>query len=197
MPVSLPSPSMSMPKLTCAGCAGGGTTRGAQQAGLDVKYGVDREPGETWRHNFQTSGADYYHMELFTWNYSSEAHDLTLKVDILHISPPCQPYSPANTRGGMNDESNTATLFAVGDCLKKALPRIVTIEETAGMLYMGRAQEYLIRLIQQITSLGFSVCWQLVVMADYGVPQNRKRLVIIAAWYDLAIHLHQIEFADL
>ena len=163
-------------------------TRGAQQAGLYVEYGIDFAKGETWKYNFQKAGADYHQMSLDSWVHIAQAYSLDLKVDIMHLSPPCQPYSLAHTRPGRNDDMNKATLFGVGECIKKGKPRIVTLEETSGIITKGDSEEYFNRLIQQITSLGFSISWQLVNMQDYGVPQSRKRLVIIAAWYVPSIH---------
>ena len=101
-------------------------------------------------------------------------------VDILHLSPPCQYFSPAHTTAGPNDEKNTASSFATSSLLDKARPRIVTIENTHGLLQ--RHSDYMSGTIHQFTSKGFSIRWKILNFADFGLPQKRQRLAIIASW---------------
>jgi DNA (cytosine-5)-methyltransferase 1 len=55
------------------------------------------------------------------------------KVDVLHLSPPCQVFSFAHTVDGKDDEMNTATFFAVVELVKRTRPRVVTLENTSGL----------------------------------------------------------------
>jgi DNA (cytosine-5)-methyltransferase 1 len=101
-------------------------------------------------------------------------------VDVLHMSPPCQPFSAAHTiPSEMQDEINQAALLSVGHLLEKIRPRIATIEETEGLI--NRHVEWFSALINIFITLGYSVRWKVVRCQDYGVPQQRKRLFIIAA----------------
>lgn len=56
-------------------------------------------------------------------------------VDILHLSPPCQPYSPAHTTSPNieRDEQNQAVLFSTWQMVDRLKPRVVTMEETEGL----------------------------------------------------------------
>ncbi|KAF5873123.1 putative c-5 cytosine methyltransferase protein [Botrytis fragariae] len=167
-------------------CGAGGTTRGAVMAGLRVKWGFDfdQHACTTWRLNFP--GATCYEMSserfvsLATSSpYSSDIPN-DVKVDILHLSPPCQYFSPAHTVEGKNDEMNTASLFAVAAVIKVAKPRIVTLEQTFGILY-PRFRGYFSSLVCMFTSCGFSLRWAIVPLAQWGLPQRRFRLIIIAS----------------
>ena len=101
-------------------------------------------------------------------------------VDILHMSPPCQPFSPAHTvPSEIQDEINQAALFSVWHLLQKIKPRIATIEETEGLV--NRHIDWFHALINIFICNGYSVRWKVVRCQDYGVPQQRKRLFIIAA----------------
>ena len=158
-------------------CGAGGMTRGAVMAGLRIVWGfdVDENAVKTWALNFPY--ANIYQK----WaNEFATSEELGFKVDILHLSPPCQPWSPAHTTIGKNDEQNTASLFAITELLKKTRPRIVTVENTFGL---ERSHlNYMNSMILQFTSLDYSVGWKVVNLKDYGLPQSRQRLVVIASW---------------
>ena len=159
-------------------CGGGGVSRGAQMAGLAIEWGFDRGEDQchTWRKNFPY--AKCHHRDVTSF-LGAEAN---VKVDILHLSPPCQPYSPANTRPNIDkDEENTATAFAISELLERCRPRLVTMENTFGLLQ--RKPEYFHRFIGLFTAKDYSVRWTILDMANYGVPQRRQRLIVIASWY--------------
>ena len=113
-----------------SGC--GGVSQGAYAAGLEVLWGCDNDE-RTWK-TYELN------LPVTVELWRSDVQDLIslldcLKVDILHVSPPCQPFSPANTqvryrhhttKGGMNDEQNQAALFCIPALLKKVRPRVVT-----------------------------------------------------------------------
>ncbi|KAL8947224.1 MAG: hypothetical protein Q9222_006472 [Ikaeria aurantiellina] len=158
-------------------CGAGGMSRAAKQAGLFIKYGFDfnKHACDSYRLNFPN--VDLYCL----WAHEFVQQGINCKVDIAHLSPPCQFFSPDHTRAGKDDEMNTASLFAVGDILEKSRPRVVTLEQTFGLVLRARHQGYFNALIQIFTSHGFSIRWRLLHCADYGLPQKRLRTFIIAA----------------
>ncbi|KAH8819216.1 S-adenosyl-L-methionine-dependent methyltransferase [Xylogone sp. PMI_703] len=161
-------------------CGAGGMTRGADMAGLDVKFGLDFDPNpmETWELNFPN--ATPYNCD--TQEFVALPPELSPKpVAVLHLSPPCQYFSPVHTRPGKNDEMNFASLYAVCSLLKKLRPRIVTLEQTFGIHDLGKFQDAFSALIHMFTSIGFSVSWQVLSFEKFGLAQRRKRLIIVAA----------------
>lgn len=116
------------------------------------------------------------------------AHDLIatinansgLLVDILHLSPPCQVFSPVHTRAGQNDQQNFDSLFACDALVYAARPRIITLEQTFGILH-PKFEAAFNSLIQTFTSYGYSVSYQIVEFHRYGLAQTRRRLIIVAA----------------
>lgn len=185
-PPSLKEPLVLAPGQTFtygdAFCGAGGTTRGAVMAGLRVKWGFDfdQHACTTWRLNFP--GATCYEMSserlvsLATPSPCSSDIPIDVKVDILHLSPPCQYFSPAHTIEGKNDEMNTASLFAVAAVIKVAKPRVVTLEQTFGILY-PRFRGYFSSLICMFTSCGFSLRWAIVPLAQWVSSSCFPRLV--------------------
>ncbi|KAG8528755.1 uncharacterized protein KY384_006442 [Bacidia gigantensis] len=158
-------------------CGAGGVSRGAVMAGYRVN----------WAFDFSNSACESYSYNFFgTRVYSLWANDLVslpvdLRVDVLHGSPPCPAFSPAHTREGKNDEMNTASQFAIFDILQKVRPRVVTLEQTAGLVQFEKHRHYFNSLIHMFTTLDYSIRWKLINFVNYGLPQRRLRLVIIAA----------------
>ena len=103
-----------------------------------------------------------------------------IKADILHISPPCQYFSPAHTRNAAHDDENIFALFSCCELVKKTKPRLITLEQTFGMVH-ERHSIYFNALLNDFTRLGYSVRWKIVKLCTWGLPQDRKRLIIIAA----------------
>lgn len=157
-------------------CGGGGMSRGALMAGLDVQWGFDSNPHacDTYVSNFPLAKT-----------YLNWAHEISgligsFKVDICHLSPPCQFFSPAHTVMGKDDEMNVASLFAIQELLKKAQPRICTLEQTSGLL--SGHEMYFNAVVNIFITIGFSIRWRLLNCADFDVPQRRRRIFMIASW---------------
>ena len=160
-------------------CGSGGMSRGAEQAGLCVLWGLDRDPFATAAFGMNFPPANILQMsdtdlcELYL-----RAHPPVI-TDILHVSPPCQPFSNNHTIPGPNDEENRACLYRIGRTLEVIKPRVVTFENVPGL--MLRHKSWFDLVLRSFTSSGYSVRWKLVQCAEHGVPQIRKRLFIIAA----------------
>ncbi|KAI3397333.1 hypothetical protein diail_10991 [Diaporthe ilicicola] len=160
----------------------GGYSTGAKMAGLKILAACDHWPRccETYRQNFPD--AELHQEDVYKYIEELKT-DLTRdhpKVDILHFSPPCQTWSPAHTCEGKKDEANRATLFACEKIITIFHPRIFTVEQTFGL-----AQERWIpsfnALLQGFTRHGYSVKWKVMHLVEFGLPQTRKRLVMMGA----------------
>ena len=156
-------------------------TRGAATAGLKVKWGFDfnAHAGETWQKNFP--GATFHLLPVNEFAALPDPRK-RLWIDILHLSPPCQVFSPIHTCPGRNDEMNYAALFGVMAAIEKARPRIVTLEQTFGILHQKHKDAFN-GLISCFTNLSFDVSWKVVRFQGYGTPSRRTRLIILASWY--------------
>ena len=162
-------------------CGAGGMSRGAKQIGLRVKWGFDNNKWaiKAYQYNFGADGTWCEHAanDLFLTNDPT-----AYRVDIMHLSPPCQTFSPAHTTakpGRSQDEDNESCIFTVEPFLRRFKPRIVTMEETAGLATMH--PRFLHAVISMFVSVGYSVRWKVVNLAEYGLCQARKRLIIIGA----------------
>ena len=148
-------------------------------AGLHVHWGFDKDAAaiESYRLNFSRSNTEIHHCAIDQFAMLSAAD---AKVDILHLSPPCQTFSPAHTIDGKDDDSNSAAFLGVAKVVTTAQPRIVTFENTSGLSQRHRQWEH--STIYDFANLGFSVRWKLINCADYGAPQARRRFFMFASW---------------
>lgn len=157
-------------------CGGGGASYGALLAGLRLTWAFDMDPSaaSTYRYNFPQVSL-----------YQMPAHDFiaqntAAQVDIVHLSPPCQPFSPAHTIQGKNDERNEASFFAVREVLRNTRPRFATLEETFG-LKDERHGGFWNSLLMMFTEEGWSVSFRICNAVEWGVAQRRERLIVVAA----------------
>lgn len=158
-------------------CGAGGASCGARQAGLINTWASDinHHAVDTYQRNFDNTVI--HHAEFFHLMTVPESE---LRVDIAHCSPPCQPFSPAHTISNQkNDERNSACVFTGSDLIKRVRPRVLTMEETNGL--RERFKPEFNRIILNFIQDGYSVRWSVLECSYYGVPQYRKRLMIIAA----------------
>ncbi|KAL8944798.1 MAG: hypothetical protein Q9216_000220 [Gyalolechia sp. 2 TL-2023] len=171
-----PQPSKRRYTFGDAFCGAGGASRAAKSVGYRVDWACDFDPApiESYKQNFFEARCEATPVHLFV-----TCIDESYVVDVLHLSPPCKTFSPIHTRVGKDDEANSATFFAVEELLKKAKPRIVTMENTFGLV--ERWREWLNSMVRFFTSLGFSVRWKVFNLAEYGLPQARRRLIVFAS----------------
>ena len=98
-------------------------------------------------------------------------------IDLLAAGVPCPPFSVAGKRLGAADERN---LFpAVLEIIRAARPKAVMIENVEGLL-KPRFDAYRDDIVRQFNALGYEVKLRLLDAADFGVPQRRKRAIIVA-----------------
>jgi DNA (cytosine-5)-methyltransferase 1 len=154
-------------------CAGaGGQALGLEQAGFDHRALVEIEP------DFARSLT----LNRPHWNVS--AQDMNgfdgrpfRGVDLLAAGLPCPPFSMAGKQLGEKDERN---LFpAALRLIDEIQPRAVMIENVRGFL-SAVFEDYRLALKEQLKKLGYVTHWRLLNASDFGVPQLRPRVVIIA-----------------
>ncbi|KAF2195686.1 S-adenosyl-L-methionine-dependent methyltransferase, partial [Zopfia rhizophila CBS 207.26] len=161
-------------------CGAGGATRGAEMAGFKVLYGLDKDPkaSKAWKMNFPS--ATLYRMNAHSFP-PPEVPTSSLKVDGMHFSSPCGYYAVCKTRPGKNDQENMEAIYVIGPLLSKLKPAIATMEQTTGLFTHKKHTRAFRMLLNDVMNAGYNVRYKIVNMAEYGVAQNRKRLLIIAA----------------
>lgn len=146
-------------------CGAGGSTRGAVSAGLKVIWGFDfgEHASRTWKLNFPDAKIHTIHAFDFI---QLGTNNSKFKVDILHLSPPCQYFSPAHTVQGQHDEMNSASMLACHGLIKIIKPRIFTLEQTFGIM-SPRFIHWFHTAIHMFTDLEYSIRWKIVRLQEW------------------------------
>jgi DNA (cytosine-5)-methyltransferase 1 len=160
-------------------CAGaGGQALGLEHAGFahECVAEIDKDACETLRLN---------RPEWEVWE--GDIKDFDPKpfkgVDVVAGGLPCPPFSVAGKQLGELDERN---LFPTAlDIVDEVRPGAVMIENVRG--FLGSIfEDYRDGLKARLHSLGYKCDWRLLNASDYGVPQLRPRVIIIAVKHAFA-----------
>lgn len=122
--------------------------------------------------------------------------NLIPEFDVLFAGFPCQPFSNAGNRKGVDDDNGRGTLWeecekiiqhAINDFKEK--PKAFVFENVRGIMSskMPNGKTVPNEIKDRMEQLGYNVSMQLVKSSDYGVPQNRYRYLIIGVRRDLGI----------
>ncbi len=98
-------------------------------------------------------------------------------IDVVVGGPPCQSFSTIGKRAFLSDDRGKALLGFI-DIIRVAQPEFFILENVQGLLF---AQDgYLVEQIsRRFHKLGYHVTWSVLNAADLGVPQARRRFVMI------------------
>jgi DNA (cytosine-5)-methyltransferase 1 len=95
--------------------------------------------------------------------------------DVLIGGVPCQPFSVGGKQKGLQDSRNGFPIFI--NAVKKLNPKIWLFENVRGLLYKNKW--YFDEIIQSLEKLGYIVEYKLLNAVNFGVPQNRERLIVV------------------
>jgi DNA (cytosine-5)-methyltransferase 1 len=163
-----------------AGC--GGTSTGFLDAGLFVAAGFDSDARsiEAYEYNHAFRGSRGYVRDL---NGASGASLLTTaglkSVDFLLGGPPCQPFSIAGKRGGSSD-ARASLIEDYERLIEELEPQAIFFENVPNLATIEDGK-VLNRFLQALRRMKYVYDWGVISAADYGVPQNRRRLLLVAA----------------
>ena len=99
------------------------------------------------------------------------------RADVVIGGPPCQPFSQIGYQRGHRDTRDGFPIFL--DAVKRIEPKIAIIENVRGLLF--RNKDYLRQAVAELERLGYAVEVQLLQALDFGVPQRRERVVVVAS----------------
>jgi len=162
-----------VPKSTCsykvldlfAGC--GGLSLGFEAAGFEtVGYEMDVKAAESYNKNLL---GDCFAQKLDLYTEYGDGFDVVIG------GPPCQPFSVGGNQKGIEDERNGFPIFI--KAVEKLQPRVFMFENVRGMLYSNKW--YLDEITEVLKGLGYHINFKLFNAVNYGVPQNRERLIVV------------------
>jgi DNA (cytosine-5)-methyltransferase 1 len=103
------------------------------------------------------------------------------KLDLIIGGPPCQAYSyigRARDKNGMRDDGRNLLYIYYVEFLKALKPKMFIFENVPGLITAGGGQ-YLQDMRVLMKEAGYETDYRILNTADYGVPQSRKRVILI------------------
>lgn len=150
-----------------AGC--GGLSLGFEAAGFrTIGFEMVNEAVATYNKNLR---GDCYNQFLEV-GYEYPMAD---NIDIVIGGPPCQPFSRFGNQMGIEDARDGFPVFI--DAVRRLQPKVFLFENVANIL--GRHKWYLDLIVKELQTLGYYVDYKILNAVDYGVPQNRERLICV------------------
>jgi DNA (cytosine-5)-methyltransferase 1 len=155
--------------FTALFAGGGGADLGAIAAGLEPCESVEYDPAIAEVHKANINGKMHVANILDCDPYRFE------KPDILHASPVCKQFSTANANKG-EAQLDIDCARKVAEFIQVLQPKHFTLENVEA--YRKSKSFHLI--VEMLHKLGYFCNWQVLNAADFGVPQSRRRLILIA-----------------
>ena len=152
---------------------GGGLDLGFKAAGFDIKWAIDINANAVASYRRNVS-PDIICGDISHINISTIPH-----ADVVIGGPPCQSFSLAGKRNC--DDERGQLVWRYFDIIKALKPKAFLFENVVGLLSAKRADggKILDGLLNMFAEIGYHLSWKLVNAADYGVPQLRKRVIIV------------------
>ncbi|WP_228307673.1 DNA cytosine methyltransferase [Priestia sp. J2] len=161
-------------------CGVGGLTYGVQQAGIDVIAGYDIE--ESCSFAYETNNnAQFINKDIkdVTGEEILSLYPEDTDIKVLIGCAPCQPFSSYSLRYKENENTiNKMDLLSYfGKIIEDVQPDVVSMENVPQL----SKETVFLDFVNLLKNNNYSVEWKVVFGPDYGVPQNRKRLILLAS----------------
>ena len=176
-----------------AGC--GGLSLGLYQAGWHGIFAIEKNPCafETLKYNLIDNKN---HFDWPKWlpkepldilevnkKYKKELKQLRGTIDLVAGGPPCQGFSMAGKR--VKDDVRNQLVFAYIDFIQMVRPKLILFENVKGFTYAFDKKDnpdavpYSVIVVDRLKKMGYDVSAQVIDFSEYGVPQRRKRFILV------------------
>jgi len=153
-------------------CGIGGIRLGMESAGFECVFSCDinAECRKTYSANFE---------EMPQGDIKEISEKDIPDFDVLCAGFPCQPFSISGKQKGFADKRGTL-FFDICRIIEEKQPPVVFLENVKHLIHHDRGRTLKI-ILEELCNLGYVVEWRLLNGLDYGVPQNRERIIIVAS----------------
>lgn len=158
-------------------CGAGGLTAGLRRAGVTVQAGYDIEPACKYPYEYNNNAtfilkdvAQVSAQEIEDW-YSEGA------IRLLAGCAPCQPFSTYNQGRDTTSDKKWPLLYHFSRLIKEVQPELVTMENVPDVVEHQVYHDF----VEELEKQGYLITAQEVPCVLYGLPQNRRRHVLLAS----------------
>jgi DNA (cytosine-5)-methyltransferase 1 len=157
-------------------CGAAGLSLGLKSSGIRIAAGIDLDPA--CRFPFEENiGATFLEKDVGTLDpgFLRDLYgDATIRV--LAGCAPCQPFSGYTTKRRAIDR-RWELLLRFLRLTEIVLPEVITVENVPRLVHLPLWQ----RFVSSLEGAGYHIEWSILDAADYGVPQSRRRLVLLGS----------------
>ena len=154
---------------------GGGLDLGFKQAGFNIVWAIDnaRDAVETYRANIGK--------HIVCADINSIAPADIPQPDIIIGGPPCQSFSLAGNRHV--EDARGQLVWTYLEIINSKLPKFFLFENVVGILSArnDKKEKIIDLLMAKFAAMGYTLSFKIVNAAEYGVPQLRRRAIIIGS----------------
>ena len=174
-----------------SGC--GGLTKGFSMAGIRSIFAsdIDENCEKTFKRNFPDVPFLCGDITQITKDEVDKIIG-NVKPDIIIGGPPCQGFSLANKRRNkVADDPRNRLFYGFVKFINWYSPKVFVMENVKGLLSMKNGQ-VLETILEEFGHAGdfdgYDLTYGVLLASDFGVPQNRERVIIIGTRHDLGLH---------
>ncbi len=143
----------------------------------------DKYARVTYEHNFKKISPTLFQNDNFNWDINNVNPENIPPFDILCAGFPCQPFSHAGLKKGFEDTRGTL-FFNIAEIINTKIkqgkpPKILLLENVKGLKNHDKGNT-LATIVKVLEELGYIVKFEILNSRNFGLPQNRERLFIVA-----------------
>ena len=158
-------------------CGAGGLSIGLEKAGFKIVLANDIEKDFTTSFKLNHPDTNIICGNIHNINFYAELASLKVsEIDLVSGGPPCQGFSTVGSKN-KNDPRNSL-FYEYLRAVKEIKPKYIIFENVAGFKTMYKGSAYNI-LISELNNLGYDTTSSVLDASDYGLPQIRKRTIIV------------------
>ncbi|ECG8260398.1 DNA cytosine methyltransferase [Salmonella bongori] len=159
-------------------CGAGGLTFGLRTAGIEVTHGIDID--ESCRYPIENNNKNTKFVHRSVTDISSDEVSAMFNGDSIRLlagCAPCQPFSKYRNPNSRKDDSKWRLLRDFERLVMDIHPELVTMENVPQL----RTHSVFKKFVRSLKSKGYHIWFDVVNCSDYGLPQNRRRLILIGS----------------
>lgn len=161
-------------------CGIGGLSYGFKKSGIDVKAGIDFDSSCQYAYE-SNCDSKFIHADIS----NIQKEDIIQyfnddEVKVLVGCAPCQPFSTYTLKSDKHQDQRWQLLYEFSRLIKEIQPEIVSMENVPNLLNFKKEAVFE-TFVNDLKQEGYHTWYDIVYSPNYGIPQKRKRLVLLAS----------------